>query len=215
MLLNDRVNFIGDFSIKAFKKDGTIEEYREKNLIMDLARTNMAQLIGGVTTVTNNGDPINKFVLGTLGHHGTNVLDYVKVGENRVVGDDSTVFNSTRTSLYSEETGSGAYNYNIPFDVTGDEDVTVNVDGEMFLADVSQWTDTAVQNTIQRVVSERTVTYTITIPTSNANSLPEDPTIAYTEAALYAGDEIFSMKCFPARVKEDTVKLVITWSIIF
>ena len=39
--------------------------------------------------------------------------------------------------------------------------------------------------------------------------------MSYTEAALYAGDNIFSMKTFPARVKEDTVKLEITWSIVF
>jgi hypothetical protein len=206
MVLNDKIDFQGVFSIKAFKTDGTIEEYNEKNLIMDEARSNMAQLVGGVNTGADTlGSPINKFVIGTLGHVGTNILDYKKVGEND--------FDSTRTSLFSEVTA-GALNYRIPFNPVGDTTITdAAATGTMYSGTTAGSAD-GTKNTIQRVVADRTVTYTITIPAACANNGGLDP-IAYTEAALYAGGEIFSMKTFPARVKEDTVKFEITWSIIF
>ena len=208
MILNDQVNFVGVFSIKTFHADGTVDEYTEKNLIMDEARRNMAQLVGGVTTAGDvQGMYINQFVLGTKGHNGTDILNYIKVGD--------AGFTSARTSLFSEAT-SGAKNYKITFAPAGGTDVTdINAVGQMFSGAAAGTVDAA-KNTVRRVVSDRTVTYTITVPATNANSGdPANPVVAYTEAALYAGGEIFSMKTFPARVKEDTVKFEITWSIIF
>jgi len=218
MLLNDKIDFYGVFSFKSLDKDGQVlDEYSEKNLIMDSARTNMAQLIGGVTSGSTStaGYEINQFVLGTRGHVGTNILDYQKVGEtdtSKPAGDQS--FDSSRTDLFSEAI-SGAVNYRIPFVGTGDSDITVSGTGTRYNANTAVGAAEG-GNTIRRVVSNRTVTYTITIPAQNANSGDTvDPVVAYTEAALYAGSEIFSMKTFPARVKEDTVKFEITWSIIF
>ena len=208
MILNDQVNFVGVFSIKAFNADGTVDEYTEKNLIMDEARRNMAQLVGGVTsTGDTRGMHINQFVLGTKGHNGTDILNYIKVGD--------AGFTSARTSLFSEAT-TDAKNYRIGFDTTGGLDVTdANATGRMYAGGAAGITDST-KNTVRRVVTDRTVTYTITVPATNANSSNADnPVVAYTEAALYAGAELFSMKTFPARVKEDTVKFEITWSIIF
>jgi len=208
MDLNDKVKFVGVFNIKTFHADGTVDEYTEKNLIMDEARRNMAQLIGGVNTVGDiQGMYINQFVFGTKGHNGTDILDYIKVGD--------AGFTSARTSLFSEAT-SGAKNYKIGFSPSGGVDVTdANATGQMYSGNVPGIVDPS-KNTVRRVVSDRTVTYTIEIPATNANSEdPINPVIPYTEAALYAGSEIFSMKTFPARVKENTVKIVITWSIIF
>lgn len=208
MILNDQVNFVGVFSIKAFNADGTVDEYTDTNLIMDGARRNMARLVGGVTTAGDvQGMCINQFVLGTKGHNGTDILNYIKVGD--------AGFTSARTSLFSEAT-SGAKNYKITFAPAGGTDVTdTNATGQMFSGAAAGTVDAA-KNTVRRVVSDRTVTYTITVPATNANSGDAvNPVVAYTEAALYAGDEIFSMKTFPARVKEDAVKFEITWSIIF
>lgn len=231
MNLNDGINFVGQFSIKAFKKDGTVEEYNEKNLIMNEARTNMAQLLGGVTGdpagEDHKGKPITCFVLGSKGHVGNDVLNYKRVGTEGVVDGNGDVseFDATRTELFSE--GSNDYNYVIPFDATGDNDVTVAVNGTLRqgLNEVVGFGDDE-QCTVRRVVDGTTVTYTITIPDGCANDGTQNESIiAYTEAALYCGPgtvvegqshgEIFSMKTFPARVKEDTVKFEITWSIIF
>lgn len=200
MNLNDKINFIGVFSVKSLDANGqVIDEFSEKNLIMNNARTNMAQLIGGVDT-GSVGEQINKIVLGTLGHNDSDILD------PKVAGVD---YDTTRTQLFSEAQ-SGAVNYRIPFDVTGGEDVTVSVEGTRYEGSSVVGSPES-GNSIQRVVSGTTVTYTITIPAANAN----DGIVAYTEAALYAGTDIFSMKTFPARVKEDTVQFEITWSIIF
>lgn len=208
MQLKDKVQFIGDFSIKSIYADGTFDEYKEQNLIMDNARSNMAQLIGGVNTGGGFGTPINKIVLGTQGHIGTDILAF------KVAGVD---YASTQTKLFSETAVTGGLNYAVTFNTIGDVDVTDSVaTGQLFNIDVSQIID-APTNTVQRVVTDRTVTYTITIKSTNGNAIsaPPNDIIAYTEAALYAGTDIFSMKTFPARVKESTVELVITWSIIF
>jgi len=208
MNLKDNIDFVGHFGIKAYKKDGTIEEYEDKNLIMDRARQNMAQLVGGVTVGgdTIQGKEINRFVIGTEGHIGTNILDYKKVG-------GSEGFNSTRTNIFSQ--ASNGEFYTIPFDVKGDTDVTDNptncVNSKVSGNETCR---------VRRTVSNRTCTYIITIWDASGNSYTQNETsgtsvIAYTEAALYAGADIFSMKTFPARVKEDTVKFEITWSIIF
>jgi len=206
MQLNDRVQFIGEFSIKSIYRDGTFDEYKEKNLIMDTARSNMAQLIGGVTSI---GEPVNKIVLGTQGHIGIDILAF------KVAGTD---YNSTRTQLFSETAITGGLNYSILFDPSGTAggNTVTTATGTLFNIATSQIVDAA-PNTVQRVVTDRTVTYTVTIPAENGNAiaLPPNDIIAYTEAALYAGPDIFSMKTFPARVKEASVELVITWSIIF
>jgi hypothetical protein len=206
MKLSDTVEMKGHFSVQVFKKDGTIETYEEKNLIMDKARSNMAELVGGY----NHGKPIDKFVLGNKGHVGTDILDYKLVGENNE-------FVSSRTRLFAQDPGYDNSNsvdsfaYAINFDVKSsgasalDNSAAGSIEG-----------DSATQNcTVSRVVSDRSCTYVITIPDYAGNKVGEGAVIAYTEAALYAGVDIFSMKTFPARVKEDTVKFVITWSIIF
>lgn len=218
MQLKDNIDFYGVFSFKSVDCDGNVlDEYTEKNLIMDKARTNMAQLVGGVTVGDgeSTGLAINQFVLGTRGHIDTNILSYQKVGESdatKPAGNQS--FDSTRERLFSE-TIQDAINYRIPFDVRGGNDVTVTVDGQRYETDTEVGSLEA-DNTVRRVVADRTVTYTFTIPIDNANSGDiNNPVVAYTEAALYAGDEIFSMKTFPARVKENSVKFIIEWSIIF
>ena len=204
MNLKDNIDFVGHFAIKAFKKDGSIEEYEDKNLIMDRARQNMAQLVGGVITGgdTIEGQPINKFVLGTKGHVGDNILDYKKVGSNG--------FDSTRTNLFAQ--AENAEFYTLSFDPKGASTKT-NIAASGINNKIS---GTESGCTINRTVSAQTCTYVITIPDANGNAASSTTSvIAYTEAALYAGNDIFSMKTFPARVKEDTVKFEITWSIIF
>jgi len=205
MILKDKIDFQGHFSVKAFKKDGTIEVYEDKNLIMDKARSNMAELVGGYS----EGVAIDQFVLGNKGHNGTDILDYKKVGEN----DE---FVSTRTMLFAQDDAyddddNKNFSYEITFNVKSDNAATTDTEavGRIHGSDDTQTCE------VRRVVADRTCTYTITIPDFAGNQTGEGAVMAYTEAALYAGQDIFSMKTFPARVKEDTVKFEITWAIIF
>lgn len=59
--------------------------------------------------------------------------------------------------------------------------------------------------------------YIIFIPQNKANNshTQDVDVIAYTEAALYAGGNIFSMRTFPARTKDSNLEFKITWSITF
>ena len=218
MRLNDKIDFYGVFNFKSLDADGNVlEEYHEKNLIMDTARSNMAQLIAGVTVGGSGtaGSAIDSIVLGTRGHIGTAILDPQQVGEaDPSKPANNRLFDSTREKLFSE-TISGQTYYKIPFNPDGGLDKTSSATGRRYVQ--SGPTGLAEPgNTVRRVVADRVITYTITIPVENANSGDSaNPAVAYTEAALYAGSEIFSMKTFPARVKENTVKFEITWSIIF
>lgn len=206
----DKINFHGEFSLTYYDEfDNIIDTYEDKNLIVNTARKNMAELIGGfVDGETNN---INEIRLGTRGHIGNDITDNIQVGEtDAVLG----TFDATRTQLFSEELGDN--NYHVIFDVTGAADVTdSSAEGTMYSGETAGTVDTTF-NSVNRVFGGdygNIVTYSITIPTLCGNL--DSGVIAYTEAALYAGGELFAMKTFPARVKEDTVKLVITWSVVF
>lgn len=71
-------------------------------------------------------------------------------------------------------------------------------------------TDTGDQITV--LLSGTTITFTFELGSNNGNG---DGTMVYTEAGIYAGDELFCMKTFPAKVKDETVIMRVIWSIIF
>lgn len=205
-MLADKIQFQGHFTVQAYnEKDELIGEYSEKNLIMDAARKNMAELIAGLAV----GKVINRFILGSRGHVGTDLLAPKEVGGSYTEGN----FDSTKTKLYSEEATAGTpywYVDFVPNPLGGNatiQNVVNTVNGSETSADVI----------VNIGVSGKETTYTITVPVTSANN-PAGP-VAYTEAGLVSaagGDvDLFSMKCFPARVKEDTVKLIIVWKIIF
>ena len=215
MKLNDELKVspevYGVFNIKTFDKNGNvIEDWTDNNLIVYTARAVMAGSIGDYVA-SNEITPINKFIMGTRGHKGDNILDTVNVGEDQ---PGMGLFDPERIELFSQE--SGEYNYKIEFNPSGGKVVTREfLTGTLYSGDTEISTDEAT-NTIVREITglrENEVKYTITIDTPNGN-VPGQAT-PYTEAALYAGDNLFAMKTFPARVKENTVKFVITWSIIF
>lgn len=206
MKLKDNIDFKGHFTIQIFKKDGSIETYEDKNLIMDLARSNMAELVGGYT----EGKSMSRFSLGNKGHDGVDILDYKKVGaNNEFISNRDKLF--SEDPLYDASNNKDSFVYDINFNVDSD---TISVSDTNAIGRIrgDSQTQTCI---VQRVIADRTCTFTITIPDSAGNKVGEGEVVAYTEAALYAGGDIFSMKTFPARVKEDTVKFIITWAIIF
>jgi hypothetical protein len=205
-MLADTINFIGDFTISEYNaKDELLASYSDKNLIMDAARKNMAELIAGLA----NGKVINRFILGTRGHVGTDLLVPKEVGGSYTEGN----FDSSRLKLYSEEAPAGTPYWYVDFtpNPLGGNSTISNVfntvNGLETITDVN----------VSIGVAGKETTYTVTIPVSSANKTTGP--VAYTEAGLVSvsgGDvDLFSMKCFPARVKEDTVKLIIVWKIIF
>lgn len=201
----------GVFNIKSYNAEGeVIDDYTDNNLIVYTARAVMAGNIGDYLTPVAI-TPINSFVMGTRGHRAENILDTVLVGETQ---PGLGIFNPERSSLFSEE--SNEYNYKISFNPQGGKTVTRgNLTGTLRQGSTTIRTDDATNSVVREVtgIRDNELRYTITIETPNANV--QGQATPYTEAALYAGDNLFAMKTFPARVKENTVKFVITWSIIF
>lgn len=178
--------FKGHFTVECLDKNlNVIDRYEEDNLIMDKARINVCDLVTGLSV----GKHINKFVLGTQGHDSS-------LTDPKTSSDG---FISSRTQLFSEETGGTIYP--ISWTVTDSND-----------ADATNIIESDSGSTVHITRSGTTVTYNIIVPIGAANGTG---TVAYTEAALYASDNIFSMKTFSGKIKDDTVQLRITWSITF
>lgn len=63
------------------------------------------------------------------------------------------------------------------------------------------------------LLSGTTVTFTFEIDADSGNGT--EGTMIYNEAGIYAGTDLFCMKTFPSKVKDETVIMRIIWSIIF
>jgi len=153
---------------------------------MDLARSTFAKLLAGI-----NGTPIvDRFVLGTEGN-----ID----GDFLAPKTELNGFTSDREMLFSEATGTEGTNYeSIYFNTSGVSGDTVTADDGV--------------STIKTTVSGSDVIYEINIDNMAANGTG---TIIFTECAFYTGSEIFSMRTFKGKIKDDTVSLKITWKIMF
>lgn len=66
---------------------------------------------------------------------------------------------------------------------------------------------------IKVLVSGTSVTFNVEIGTDYGNG--EDNASIYTEAGIFAGEDLFCMKTFPAKIKDRTVIFRINWTIVF
>lgn len=188
-MINDKHTLKGHLIVECLDKDkNVIDRFENHNLIMDAARVAMAQMTAGL----NNSSEIDKFVLGTKGHVGTDYL---------TVKTEAEGFVGSRTELFSEELNS--YFYEISFDVPGSANGVCTVLSE---------TDNTTPSLVSISYADKTIEYTFEIYEENGNGTGVN---VFTEAALYAGSNIFSMKCFPGKIKDNTVSLKIVWKIMF
>lgn len=188
-MINDKHTLKGHFIIECLDENRqVIDRFEKNNLIMDTARVAMAQMTAGLA----NSSEIDKFVLGTQGHVGTDYL---------LVKGESEGFIGSRTELFSEETSS--YFYEIAFTAPGTSTGECTITSE---------TDNTTPSLVTINYFDKTVEYTFEIYEENANNTGVS---VFTEAALYAGGNIFSMKCFPGKIKDNTVSLKIVWKIMF
>lgn len=177
----------GYFRVESVDSLGNIlDVYEENNLIMDKARVNLAAFISGLPTST----PINKIVFGTEGH----ITGNLTIPKTATEG-----FVSSRSSLFSEQTAS--YEYHLGFvPTTNGGFATVTED------------DASAGSTVQITLSGTGIQYIVELSQLAGNN---GSSVNYTEAAFYCGTNIFSMKCFPVRVKDNSVKIKIYWSFQF
>lgn len=215
--LDDTIPFRGEFSIDCIDKDGNIiDTFKDNNLVVNLARKSMAYLIAGNV----NGLPINGFKLGTMGHN----TETQNILEPKVVGSNG--YDETREELFSVEAGGNNFYYTLKWDesfsdVDGNPQV-FDKDSISFFATgqkkAQDGTETDSENApcpVTILLNETFVHFTFEIGDPYANGMDGVSVIAFTEAGLYCGDRLFSIKCFNAKVKENTVKFIINWKIIF
>ena len=185
--MKDIYKIKGHIIVECIDKKGTIiDRFENKNLIMDAARTAVSSSIAGMTVAA----PMNKFVIGTEGH---------VTGDYLIPKTELQGFVSSRTELFSEELSS--YTYPIVFNNPG-----TAVGPCVIVSEPDSG------STISLNYAGSDVEYTIEIPDIAGNSTG---IAVFTEAALYAGDNIFSMKCFPGKIKDNTVSLRVVWTIKF
>ena len=176
----------GYFKIECIKDGKVIDTFEKQNLIMDEARLTFAKMLAKI----NNQPVVDKFVLGNMGHVAPDVL---------VPKTEAQGFTSDRTMLFSEELGVDGTDYNnIEFTVDGVSGSTVTTNDGL--------------STVKTSVIGSTVEYVIDI---HNNAMNGTGTMIYTECAFYTGSEIFSMRTFKGKIKDDTVSLRVTWKIVF
>lgn len=168
---------------------GVLDRFENHNLIMDKARTAIANL----ACALSSAEPINKFVLGTEGH---------VTGDILTPKTETEGFVSNRVELFSEENDS--YSYPIVFANPGTASGTCAV--------ISEPDSGTASTVINLEYINNDIKYTFEIPELAAN---DNGIVVFTEAALYSDSNIFSMKCFPGKIKDATVSLRVIWTIKF
>jgi len=177
----------GYFKIELLRDGVVIDSDEKHNLIMDDARRTFPKYLSGITGV----QPINRLVLGTQG----NIAGDILAPKQAIDG-----FTSDRTMLFSEESG------NIGTDYTVLSFTPNGVNGSVITCDDGV-------STVSSNIIDTDVVYEVNIHNTAMNG--NSGAMVYTEAAFYTGDQIFSMRTFKGKIKDDSVSIKITWKIMF
>ncbi|QPX62920.1 hypothetical protein F207_120 [Campylobacter phage F207] len=177
----------GYFKIELLDKDrNVIDTFEKHNLVVNGSRPVLASHMAGRSTT-----PVNKLVLGTRGHIGNNLMMPKTANEG---------FTAARTQLFAEEEGEFCYNVNF---------TPPQSDGQAVVTE----DDVGAGSTVEVTNSNNTITYRIELSTTAGNGT--SGAVGYTEAGLYAGNDLFCMRTFAVRSKDVSSILRITWTLIF
>ena len=145
--------------------------------------------------------------VGTSNSTGTTDNWYTYIGPD--VNDvNSSTINFGDTGLWVDLGTDQPYTYEMTFSLPQTNDDVVTVISE---------TDSGAGSSGHILQSDTSVTFTFDfVPAAgNSGGGAGAGTSVFTEAALYSDDDIFAMKTFKAKIKDDTVLLRIIWSITF
>jgi len=223
----------GYFTIEALRDGEVVDTFESSNKIMISSKKIMAYTMMGTGLEGSANPPISTVVLGTAGYADGNLLvpksfDYTKT--NLFSEDAGTAGGITGTA---GDTWPITWDPSLPATIPGlantytviDEGYTTNPNLAAPSGDASY-----VQVTTDTDGINYTITYTFTIHNGNANGKAadlSDKAIAWTEAALYVHwdrnlavepkqlGEIFAMRTFPAKIKDNATSFKITWKVIF
>ena len=226
----NRKQIEGYFKLEQFRNGVLVDTYEDHNKIMEKSKKSVAYSMAGtghMIGVDIDDEPkyISSFALGTDGHTAGNLLAPQE-------------FEYTRTEMFSQENSLSfwpvTWNPEGITDPTGVPILAVHVAEGYDTNHVGTLgTDTDVSISIAQDTGTHTLTYEIELKEDSANGAA-GAAIAYTEAALYSNmgrlqgttgagtqndpnnmGEIFAMRTFPAKIKDDTTAFKITWKIVF
>lgn len=229
----------GEFCIQRIQNGKIIDEYKDHNYIMVPARTSMAEIFVGASKRR-----ISKLKLGTAGYLGDlytpiteangfsrtreclftdsvkncNIGQSIKIKTGELINVGGTVYQSKK---YGENT------YTISSSVLGN---SFNVFSDPLYTteiNIPKYTDSVFPGTNNYSGTEdcevyikydpaepTTVEYTFVLGSSVGNDQYQTRS-NFTEACIYVNNRIFCMKCFPAKLKDDSTTLKIVWRIMF
>lgn len=207
----------GEFTLQVLNKKGeVIDQFQDNNLVVNAARASMSALLSGKTGAIG----ITGFVLGTKGH----VENPENILVPKAVGQDG--YDETRTRLFSEEQQTPFY-YTVSWTQGALTDsaggfVAFDQNEVEFEAKGQKKNQTGTENDAENgkipvkiTLQDTSVLYEFNIPETYANGADGNSVVAYTEAGLKCGTQLFSLKCFSAKTKDVSTSFRILWKIIF
>lgn len=198
------MNIKGEFTIKSYK-DGVLQDsFSDRNLVVTGSRSAVAAAISGI----KNPQPINRLTLGTQGHiEADSKFSPKLVNATYTEFGQSLSYTEDRDKLFSEELGRTTLD--LKFYPVTSSDESQKLSAIAFY----NTTEVTTTNTFVEVFTDcNSVTYKFSIEEGLGHG---GDFTAYTEAGLYAGAVLFSMKTFAAKVKDESTQLEITWKIYF
>lgn len=203
----DKIDFKlrGEFNIDVIKDDEVIDNYHDNNLVVDGARAVLASLISGI----NSPIGINKLCLGEYGHdEDFDKFSPKKVGGTYSIGATSVTFDEQMASLFAQHYD--LETLDCQFSTIANTDVQQVVPLNIAYGTVDEETNTS-NATVTCTCNS--IVYQFEIEQGVGHGGGDSSILAYTEAGLYAGNVLFALKTFPAKVKDNATKFVITWKI--
>jgi len=197
----------GHFKIEVIDKKTkeVIDSFEQKNKIMKKAKSTMQQAMMGKAAGGGNIIMLNTFVLGTRGHEG-NLLQ-------------PRTFSYELTDLFSITENEPIY------PITFDSNSNIVDEGYDPSMPGSDGTPTRVNIYTESGTDNEAIIYEFLIYEDSANN--NGNPVAYTEAGFYSNlnqnlgitdpvyGNIFAMRTFPAKIKDSSTQIKITWRIIF
>lgn len=239
MALTEKYSFKGSFKVEVIDElNNIIDTYEDHNFIMEPARRTVSEMF---TNSLNTG--LNYLILGTCGGNEdiyipmTEETGFSK-DRTKIYSEFISVSLNTTVYLYKNEVvkiGSKYYQYhgnsgNVKITSALTNFTEVSKPYTYKLETKSHEYDGITNNSLNRNntcllsyttdsgnnLENTTVTHTFIIGSNQGNSQDMTKNISvFNEAGLYYNNRLFCMKCFPAKVKDPSTQLKITWKIIF
>lgn len=141
----------------------------------------------------------------------------------RYCGEDGAVLISD-ANINSDKfiATSKPYNYGVDFSLETDTTSNTNLATGTSKTNRCSCTVSLPEDVSPDILNQTVCQFVFIIPKNQANSQHNANDVGFnseisifTEAGLYVNGRLFSMKTFPAKVKDDTTELKVTWRIIF